>query len=210
MRYDDLEFNPMSLEKDELIWEKYPDLAINPSFSQLSEEDYTIGYTFEDLSQVVSFVILYVDQDSPFYKELDIDRRIKGCCKVLNIKRGSLVYEQIENHSPKFSDVMHQYFVWVNNIPFEGYISLKTTMHELYKYLRTPLSKIDGVDLEADRRSKVQQRLLDLKKELMEVQSKLFPSKRIQNQIIRENTKKELTAYAERHARHHPILNAQQ
>ena len=57
--FDSLEYNPLALGKDELIWEKYPDLAINPTFCQLTEEDFALGYKHEELSQLVSFVILF-------------------------------------------------------------------------------------------------------------------------------------------------------
>jgi hypothetical protein len=208
MQYEGLEFNPFLLDEDELIWEKYPDLADNPSFCQLSEDDHEKGMTLQDLSLLVSFVILYIDADSPHYKEIDINRRVSGCMKPLKIKPGSLVFNEIESHSSRFSDIMYEYFVWENNIPFEGWLSLKTQIHHQYKYLRTPMTDIDDMDLEADRKSKVQERLIKLERILMEKESKLFPSKRIQKQISRENIKKELTAYAEKYAQHHPVLKA--
>ena len=207
MDYSKLEFNPIVLEKGELIYERYDDLALNPTYCELSEEDFALGYTHELLSQLVSFVILYIDDQSPYYRELDIDKRINYCMKDLGIKKGSLVYEQVESHSPRFSDVLYEYFVWINNIPFESWLSLKTQIHHQYKYLRAPYSAGEDIDLEADRKSKVQERLVRLETTLMEKQAKLFPNERIQRQISRENTKKSLTGYAERYAQHHPVLN---
>jgi len=205
MDFSSLEFDPTVLDDGEMIWEKYPDLA-NPIFCKLSEEDFTLGYTYEDLSLLVSFVVLYIDEESPCYKETDMDRRIRFCTNTLKIEEDSMVYDQITNHTAKYSAILYEYFKWSNNIAFEGWFSLKSTMAGYYQYLRTPISNEDA-DLEVDRRTKIQERLVKLEKTLMEKEAKLFPSPRIQKQIARENLKESLTGYAEKHARYHPALN---
>ena len=201
MDFSNLEYNPLELSKDEMIWEKYPDLSMNPVFCEPSHD-----LTFEELSHIVSFVILFVDVNSPVYKETDMERRTKVCIDTLKISKASPAYKSIITHDERFSKVMYEYFRWVNNLPFQSWLSLKLTVTGLYKYLSTDLG-IEDVDLEADRRAKIQERLIGLEKKLLEKQSKLFPTKRIQDIINRENIKDQLTGYAEMYALDHPVLN---
>ncbi len=202
MDLTNLEYNPVGLNGI-MIWDRYPELLSNHTFCLIKAEDLNRGLEVKDLSNLVSFVILFINED---YKETDIDRRIEGCFEALGIPKGNIVWNEVESHSSLFSDILYEFFRMKNSILFEDWLSLRLNLGEYYKYLRSPIGSGADIDREAVQRSQVLKNIKSLKRDVMEAEVKLFPNKQIQDLLNREAYKKSLTGYAEKYAQTHPSL----
>lgn len=97
-----MEYNPLSIGKG-MMWQKYPFFAKRDLFCTPIEDE-----TEQTLNDMLKFVVLAIDSQSPFFKETDFEYKEKKCFEILHIKEGSDAYKHIKGESDWFQSLVTQ------------------------------------------------------------------------------------------------------
>lgn len=156
--------------------EAYPELDY-PEFTIPSDPS-------SNLDGFLRFVILFTSEDSPYYKETDLDRRKNKCTSALNLEFDTL--KQIDDESHDYKMVMLRWFKINFSYLFEEWMSRKLAFHQDTLYLRTsPFDKKHGADAEKvmARQAMVKKNLPGDRDELLGLESRLFKNKLTQKLV---------------------------
>lgn len=189
-------FNPLAVPQGKFIWEEYKVLSRRPALSQLPKSEDYQGWLKTDLDQLVRFMVVFVDPESPLASETDFDFRKKEAIDSMKVKGRAL--EEIESEGLLFHAVLLDIFKLANSYQYESWFSLKMNFHILNRELRKNPEVIDAQTMNARRMlAQSQEESLGV---LAKIESTLFPSKRIEKLVNQAAMADEIGGYAEEFA----------
>lgn len=187
-------YNPVVCGQHTFMWVKYPYFQKKPIFCQPKE-----GFDKQDLNDMLKFVVLFVDRQSPIYNETDSAERQKLAMKWGMIeKNGSRAYNLIVNEDEYYREVLYEYFKSINNYMFEMWYSQKIQYHNLCKAARMPFEQL--IETSFNSLKALQTAMDDSLKMLAKTEEKLFNDLRIRDMVGEEQDKVYVEAYAEQYA----------
>ena len=126
--------------------------------------------SFADLDNMTRFVVLFIDDESPYYREKDYDLRMQAC--FVHLKIGISLQKKIQNRCLTFLAMITEYLKLSNNPRFEAWLSIKMLFHSLTEQARSPV----GLDeMSINDRIKLTTQLRTLAQEVLEADHLLFP-----------------------------------
>ncbi len=144
----------------------YPVLAMRPVFSKGIDEE---PMSFSDLDIMTRFVVLFTDEDSPYYREKDFDVRMNICAAHLSV--GPNLMKKIRT-GLTFSFMLTEYLKLSNTPRFEAWLSIKMLFHDLAQEARTPSVLSDS---SIAQRMALAEKLMSLSQSVLEADHLLFP-----------------------------------
>jgi hypothetical protein len=202
--FDQMTINPLNVPKGVYVFEYFEALKRKKVFQVLPE-----GYdqwTLEDLHTILCFVIFLVDPESPLAGESDMKYRIEQCLLLCSQKKGSLVREEVVSQGLLYRKLVYEYFRYVNEYDYETWWTLKLAFHNDSEFLRRPLSSDDIEASKINARRALQDGLADRQKEIVQLQNRLFPTKRLERMIVEAAQEEEPGGWAEEFAEVNPFL----
>ena len=141
-------------------------------------------------------------------RKRDLVYKQKMCIKTLGLNDTDdvslRVCAEINDCTDLYSSMMLEYFKLSNKVEFENWFTLKLNYHELSQYLRAPAEDIVA---EAEKKAKVQKMLGPLKKEMITLEHKLFPSAETAKLMAEFATEDSLGGFVEQRARPNPFVD---
>jgi len=195
-----MEYNPLSIGKG-MMWQKYPFFAKRDLFCTPIEDE-----TEQTLNDMLKFVVLAIDSQSPFFKETDFEYKEKKCFEILHIKEGSDAYKHIKGESDWFQSLVTQYFAHLDNMLFEQWYTAKVRFRQANAYLRTPTDILGDVEKQEKTKEDLTSKMSQRRKEIQKLENELFPNKRLQEKITQYADNEKLTGFAEMFAQPAPYL----
>lgn len=206
--FDNIEFNPLAVKDGELIQNKYDYLKRRDVFTEpLTERDDAEEVDPNDnkhtLSDIIKFVILFIDMDSPFWGENDFDERITQCLKWAEIKKTDRAYYHIMNETVWYQEIMAKYFAYVADSEFEEFVSRTMSLRNLNAFLRSGINS-DDPEKSTKAHSDLQKTIGGLRESLDKLQAKIFPKNRkLQKKIVQYTESKDnFQGHAEKRAKY--------
>lgn len=157
MRYDPFCKRPMADEYPELGYEEFSDDGL------------------------LRFIILMLDEDSPHYRESDLERRMEKCFSALNL--GPETEEKVRTESKEYQFALVRWFRLNFSYLFEDWMSRKLAYHEDSAYLRTSLSASHDPEKMIQRKELIKKGRAAEREELAAMEATLFKSRAIQNLV---------------------------
>lgn len=188
MDFKRLDFNPVVLGPTEFIWDKYPRLKKRDAFFRIPEE--MDDFNLHDLNDLLKFMVIFVDPDSPFWDERDFDYRASQCLKTLHLAPSARFYQEVSEKTGYWNFMLYEYFRFINTPLFEMWFSVKENFHIMNMKLR------DATIKETDRLKLIQEIDVVLGK-LTNLEYKLFPDEKTAKAVADIATEKSLGGYAE-------------
>lgn len=148
--------------------------------------------SFADLDNMTRFVVLFVDDESPYYREKDYDLRVLACINHLGI--GVNLQKKIKGKCLTFLAMLTEYLKLSNNARFEAWLSIKMLYHSLTEQARSPVAL---ADLNVNDRIKLASQLRSLAQEVLEADHLLFPDAKTAKLVAQNVTQ---VNYAEKFA----------
>lgn len=192
--FSNLQYNPLELEENQYIWDKYPKLRRRVLFCSVpTKPERFHDFGKGDLNKLVCFVILFVDPLSPFFDEKDFDYRAQLVLEALGFSRADRFFKEVEDYTDYYNDILFEYFRMVSAIEYETWFSLKENLHRINKQIRGNTIK------DSDRRHLmgVIQTGLD---DIMSIEHRLFPDERTANYIRQKASETSYSGYPEQYA----------
>lgn len=146
---------------------------------------------------LIRFLILFVDPESPFAKIRDFEHRRGECIKSLGDVKGKIprkVMSEITKRGELYGLIQSEFFKFVHDHDYEMWASLLSAFQTLTDRLRNPKTDTDDV-------VKITKQIGDVRRELSELERKLFTDTRIMRQVAEEKNNQMITGYAERFAK---------
>ena len=168
-KVEEMEYNP--LVKGRIV-SIYPKLAKVVKLEEVKSMEYA------DADKLVRFVVLLVDPMSPFAEDKNIEDRMMQCFSLLKIPKNTKVYAEIMEMGEVFRDFMFNYFRLIHAIDYEAWITLKLNFHNSSRYLRVPISP-EVSEKEINARRQLSKEIGNMRKELVDLEYKLFQDKRL-------------------------------
>jgi hypothetical protein len=198
LKYSDIEYNPMVVDWGDKMWDKYPYLQKFPLLCSVVPE---VSDVHSELvvDEILRYVILFVDEFSPFRKERDFDFRKQQIFEVIE-DFSPAAKDNINKNGDTFQQIMYHYFVISNGVEFETWLSLKMALHEGNEYLRMPQNSSADPEKVMGVKKGIKQTISEDLKRLKEMEKSLFPDKLTKRIIAREQSEKSLSNYAEKYA----------
>ena len=197
--FDKLEYNPLALTEGQLMQEVYNDFAkkdiFNMSLLELASEAQMIDdpeIVLDDkhtLSDILKFIVLFIDLDSPFYAYDDFRERFDGAISWSGISSKSRAKYHIEKETDWYLSLEAHYFYHVvDNAKYEEVYSKKKGLMAMNRFLRTPIEKSDNPENTVKAMLLIQQNLSKETESYLRLQAEVFP----RNQVLQRRLKKQL------------------
>lgn len=161
-----MQCNPDETGKKSMI-DTYEVLKLRKVFRDGLDEE---PMSFADLDNMTRFVVLFLDDESPYYREKDYDLRMQACIKHLGI--GVSLTKKIQGRCQTFLSMVTEYLKLSNNPRFEAWLSIKMLYHSLTEQARSPMA-LD--EMSVNDRIKLASQLRVLAQEVLEADHLLFP-----------------------------------
>lgn len=206
--FDQLEFNPLKLKDGELMQDKYDyfkrrEVFCTPLSKMDIEEGDKASVKDDDktLSDLLKFVVLFLDTDSPYWKETVFDERVIQCLKWAKIKKSDRAYYHISTESIWYQEIVTKYFEFVADSEMEEWISKTISLRSLNQFLRGGVNQ-DDAEKSTKAHIDLQKNIGLLRESLDKLQAKIFPkNKRLQKKIMQYAAEKDINVgYAEKMA----------
>jgi hypothetical protein len=198
--FDKMEHNPFGLGKSKM-WEVYPFFTKRNDFCTPLD-----GESEATLNELLRFIVATIDEQSPFFKETDLDYKQKECMRLLGIKEGSDAYNMIKDESDWYQSLVTQYFAFLDFDGFEYWHTLKTRLSQALAYLRNPTNMAGDVEKQEKIKDELASKIPQRRKDIQKLENELFPNKRLQQKIIKYSNNEKLTGFAEMFAQPAPYL----
>lgn len=202
--FDKMQFNPFALSKGEMMWERYTAFrrrAIyhNPESVQTSDES-VFTLSLKQWNEVLRFVVLFVDKQSPFAYEKDFDIRKKLSIEALDIEDKEII-TFINNESGHYRKLLFEFFKEIRDHDYRLWF---TKLLSIFKYSNFLMVESD-VEKDVEKRIKIElevnRALTVFTEEMKKLEASLFDNQRIKDTIQEEATEEELSGYPERFAK---------
>jgi len=184
MSYEKLEYNPTV---SGLLIDKYPDLEKYVEFKG------KLG------DKLLRFCILYFDEESPFYKNRDLDDRKNKCYEAA--KADLEVRNEVEGNGSRFVQIALRWFKLHNTYVFEEWISRKMDFHENNSYLSMSLASFGDMEKAIQRKTEIKKNLETDRAALLNLENSLFKDEKSRQLLTKAVNEANLGSYAERNAR---------
>lgn len=198
--FEKMQYNPFNVPSGVFIQDFYSLFqrrAIFHSPQQTSEEIFNLSMSQWD--NVLRFIVLFVDIQSPFSSEREFDVRKDLCLSALKIKDPSVI-ECINSNDVFYSKALFEYFKTINNYKYSLWFTKLTSYFKNTKILLS-----DEGETDTEKRIKVEldvnKYLTILNEELITLEADLFKDERIKASIKDKAIEEELSGYAERFAK---------
>lgn len=213
--FKDMTFNPFKDRgSNKYLWDMYPslklDVFLNPLSDEPTNEEKEIYRTWRnpDSDQLLAFVILFVDPESPILvKEKDYNKRMQIVFEVLEMQQSRRVRAEIENDTEYYKRFIYAFFLTVNNSDYEMWYSLRVNYANTMEILRAPLEIEDPVGSQT-KKTDLAKKIGETKLIMEELEAKLFHDERLHRKILAESSD-EFASWAERFAQDLPYLKYQ-
>jgi len=200
--FEGMEFNPYGVFGDTLIYNHYKRLKQVPAFSKLSKFHKELGWRGKNLSNLLGFVIVFIDTQSPLFGERDFVKRKAGAVKAMHIDKESLEWESIEQEDDLFSDMIFEYFKMIHDADYEQWFSFKMQIHDFNKFLRKALTDDPKrITTELNARKALMKEIKNMKEEMQELQASIFDDARLLQMMSKKAVQNSIGGYAEKHAK---------
>jgi len=204
-----MQFNPFVLAKGEMMWEHYTYFTRKAAFhSPQSKTDIGFTISIEEWNEVLRFIVLFIDNQSPYAYEKDFDIRKKLAFEALDLQGKTNIIHFINDANVFFRKALFEYF---KDIKDHDYRLWYTKLFSIFKYQNFLMFESDS-ETDIEKRMKIElevnKNLTHLTDEIKKLEVKLFGdtengdfSKRIKDVIQEEATEEELSGYPERYAK---------
>ena len=142
-----LRFNPFT--KGKSIVEEYPQLArclvfVDRPDINVSIQEAPAYLTDKEHEMLIRYVILTIEYENNPLANFDIEQRRREGLRLLEIKKGTLLYGEIERGGDALQIYSLQLFKIIHNRDYETWYSLKVSFHNTSMLLRSdPASNPD-------------------------------------------------------------------
>lgn len=198
--FNKMEYNPLSIGK-KMMWEQYPFFSKRDIFCTPIN-----GETAQTLNDILRFVVLTIDSQSPFFRETDFEYKEKECFKILGISNSSEAYRHITGESEWYQALVTQYFAHLDNMLFEQWYTAKVRFRQANAYLRTPTDISGDVEKQEKTKEDLTAKMSQRRKEIQKLENELFPNRRLQEKITQYADTEKQTGFAEMFAQPAPYL----
>ena len=164
------------------------------------------GQTENTLNDILRFIVLTIDSQSPFFRETDFEYKERECFKLLGIDKSSEAYEHITGESNWFQMLVTQYFAYLDKMLFEQWYTAKVRFRQANAYLRTPPDLGGNVEIQEKTKEDITAKMSVRRKEIQKLENELFPTKRLQEKITQYADNEKQTGFAEMFALPAPYL----
>ena len=170
----------------------YPELARYEEFSE------PVEVAPEVLDQILRYTMLWLDEESPFYKERDLEYKSSQCMKYAGCKTEAK--NCIAKYSQDYRRCLLRYMKLCNNYRFEEWLSLKLDFHENTAYLSASLSSTPDPEKAIERKIKIKtNRQADLER-LLQIEDSLFKDDKTRKAVTKAANEAGLVGFAEKYA----------
>lgn len=170
----------------------YEDLSIYPVFTS------PVEVSMDVLDQMIRYAILWNEPDSPLYRIKDLKKKHKECLSIANCSLEAEKY--ISSWGRDYRNVVFQILKLSNDYLMQQWWSRKLDYHSNVSYLAASLGSSSDPEKEIALKLKIKGALDQDMKELMELESTLFPDKRSRRAMSKAAEEASLDGYAEKHA----------
>ena len=190
-----MEFNPFGTGGVP-IQDYYPAIK---SRRQLYEKPIAEEYSDwapEDISELLSIVIMIVDKQSPLSADTDLSARITAAKALVEPSRKVLF--EIKAGGPFMQRMIKRMFAYINDMDYEEWFSLRMQFSNAMEYLRRPIDE----DMDPNKSARLAESARGLKQRIQKIEAKMFNSERLL-QVVQEEALAEqdsLGGYAEEFA----------
>jgi hypothetical protein len=199
--FEGMDFNPFGVFGETPVQKHYKRLSRIQAFSHIPEDYGALGWKQKDLSKLLSFIIIFVDTQSPFHTYRDFDKRKKEAKKVLKIQHGDIVSDEIEEEGHMFRELLFEYFRLINDHLYEEWFSLKQQVHTFNKLMRTALTTdMDRLPTELNARKNLTKEVKNFNRDLMKLESQIFNDDRLAQLINEEVVQNSIGGFPEKFA----------
>lgn len=186
MNYDQLEYDPST--KGPLA-ERYDDIGKYPEFAGKHGDN------------LLRFAVLYFDENSPFYKNSDLEDKKNKCYEAL--KSDMETRKAVESMSKEYKAVALRWFKLHHSYTFEEWLSRKMDFHENSLYLSTnliSLTKEEDVSRAIQRKREIKANLEQDRSALLNLENTLFNNEKTKKLITKAANEASLSGFAEKFA----------
>jgi len=200
--FSKMEFNPFDTFGDTYIFKHYKRLGQVPVFSVVTPEMKALKWKGRNLSNLLGFVIIFIDTQSPMFDERDFDKRKEESRKVMKIDKDSVEWAAIEEENELFSEVVFEFFKLIHDADYEQWFTYKMQIHDFNKFLRKALtSDPKRVAVELNARKALMKELGNMKEHMQELEADIFDDIRLLQMISKKSTQNSVGSYAEKYAK---------
>ena len=165
--YDKLKYNPLSTGR---LTHRHEELS---PYNEFATE---LG------DALLRYCILSFDEDSPFFKNRDLDDKKKKVFGVLNLKADAKA--EIESHGTKYREVAFRWFSLHHSYIFEEWLSRKSDWHENNAYLAMPLALAADQEKMVAHKAKIKSSLESDRQALLNLENTLFSDDKTKQLLI--------------------------
>lgn len=223
--FDVMAYNPLKTPKGKFFINEHK--AFNPQrnkdvFGLLIESEKSASNKYEKeflvslelLDKLMIFVVLFLDDKSPFYEETDFDERKNSVMLYLKYTSGAKgkdldAYKLIKDYkSPVLEELTIFYFKKLFNYDFERWFSLKVLFHNNTQYLRSDFQPNTNGDVRADAQSKmaIAKDIDALQSQLEELELKIFKDDKLKAKLLEKAMDDSYAGEVEKRAENNPFL----
>ena len=193
--YSKLKYNPLVLNRQEKMWDVYPDFAKRPLLCKVPEEyeeRSMEGFESKDLNKLLKFIVLFVDPLSPFAGERDFDIRESLCMDALDYKNNHKFYKEVKEVTDYFIGVMFQYFQMIHAVRYEYWFTTLMSYRQINSDLLTGKIKLQARKAAMEIQAKNIEQIEDM-------EHRIFPDE-LTKKLIADKATRGLRGYAEKYA----------
>lgn len=183
MTYDNLEYDPST--KGPLA-ERYQEIAKYIEFC---------GKLGDNL---LRFCILYFDENSPFYKNRDLDDKRNKCYEA--VKSDMETRREVESMGREYKAVALRWFKLHHSYTFTSWWARKVDYSENILYLASPLSSFDDPEKALIQKKTIKANLAGDMAELLNLENSLFKDEKTRALLTKAANESSLSGFAERMA----------
>lgn len=184
--FSEMEYDPTVEGK---MVDVYPELSVYEEFTIPN----SVGY--DTLDSLVRYCLLWLDEDSPFYRVKDLVEKTTVCIK--HAKCGTEAIKEIESDGPDYRKVLLRVLRLSNNYLFDEWWSRKLAYHSDTLYLSAKLDPGNEEKMVAAK-IKIKASLTQDRETLLDLESSLFKDKKTKKAVTKAANEASLDGYAER------------
>lgn len=188
-----MQYNPLAVSRYETMWQKYQWFYSKTIFYQPqppAEE--------KDLNDIIKFVVLFFDKQSPLFTEIDLEIRKIEALKWAKVDKKSIAFKIIDEDTEYYQNICFEYFKAINNYTFEMWYSQKIQYHNLCRMARMPYEEL--LQTPTQSLKQLQTAIQDSMEILIKTETQLFNNERLRDIITPKAEKLYTEAYAEKYA----------
>jgi hypothetical protein len=188
-----IKFNP--LVRGGRMFEHYPELSNHKEFVSNSEIE----------EKLIRFGILMAQPNSPVYKMLDFETRIREACKLVGITEEALIKELLLSKNFVARKAISKFFTLTNNKKMDAWYALTCSYQESCYTLAMPVDTAKDQLVAVKLKTEIRGKLIEAMRELQRLEKDLFQDDYIEG-IIREEELTQTIHYAESFADASPTI----